>query len=205
MESVIVAFVMVVMLGGALKVVISGNRAQSLGVANSNVDTQVSRSVARIAWALTGSGLGTLDPRPTSPASSSTLTYQRATSFVGGNIVWGTPSRIEFRLEAGELDDGLDNDNDGLVDEGQVVWIENADLPDEQEVVIVHKVRRRLEGEVFNGLDDNGNGLIDEEGLCFVLDGRSLTIRLTLEQLGPEGRMITRTSETTVKLRNPDL
>ena len=205
LEMLIVTIVSVVILGGALQAVTSSMQAQELGTAISDTETHVSRTLNRLAWSITGSGPGTLDPRPSAPASTSSITYQKATDFVGDAIVWGPPGRLEFRLSAGELADGVDNNGDGLVDEGMVVWVENSTLVNEQEVIIATHVRNMLEGELPNGMDDNGNGLIDEPGLCFDLNGQTLTIRLTIERVGPDGNLISRTSETQVALRNPNI
>ncbi|HPF12739.1 MAG: prepilin-type N-terminal cleavage/methylation domain-containing protein [Planctomycetes bacterium] len=202
-EMLIVACVATILLGGTLQAVTSGMHARELGAAISDTETQVSRTLNRLAWTVTGSGLGTVDPRPAAPASTAGISYQKALDFVGDAIVWGPAGRLEFRLEPNELADGIGNDGNGLVDEGMVVWVENSMLPDETEVIIAHGVRSLLEGELPNGLDDNGNGLIDEPGLCFEINGQTLSIRLSLERIGPDGNSIIRTSETRVTLRNP--
>jgi hypothetical protein len=59
-----------------------------------------------------------------------------------------------------------------------------------------------MEGELANGIDDNGNGVIDEKGLCFVVEGNRVTIRLTIDKPGPDGKHYRRTLETTVTCRN---
>ncbi len=56
-----------------------------------------------------------------------------------------------------------------------------------------------LEGEEANGMDDNGNGLIDEQGLCFVVDGKTVTVRLTAESRGACVPTV-QTMETTIAL-----
>jgi hypothetical protein len=63
-------------------------------------------------------------------------------------------------------------------------------------------IRPYLDGEVFNGSDDNANGVIDEKGLAFVIDRDAVTIRLSLERIGPAGEPITQTVQTTVTVRN---
>ena len=66
-------------------------------------------------------------------------------------------------------------------------------------------VREFLQGEVGgNDADDNGNGLSDERGLCmtFDTDTNTLMVRLTIERLTSQGRLVTSTAETSVLLRN---
>jgi hypothetical protein len=107
-----------------------------------------------------------------------------------------------LELETGEQDNGLDDNGNGLVDEGVIVWTENPGLVDERRVIRSHWVREYLEGELPNGLDDNGNGLRDERGLCFSIEGDVLTIRITLERRDDDGRIHTKTVQTSVRVRN---
>lgn len=118
-----------------------------------------------------------------------------------GRITWSA-TRVEFRLEPGEVDDGLDNDGNGLVDEGELVLVRDAGGADELEIVLANGVREHLEGELPNGVDDNDNGLVDERGITFERVGSDLRIRLTLETTGRDGRILTRTLETTAWSRN---
>ena len=46
----------------------------------------------------------------------------------------------------GEIDDGLDNNGNGLVDEGQVVWITDLGLPGQRAVVLCNWVSEALDG-----------------------------------------------------------
>ena len=111
-------------------------------------------------------------------------------------------NRLELRYEDDEVDDGIDNDGDGVVDEGVLVLIQDWMGPTEQEVVLCHGVREFLEGETPNMLDDNGNGLIDERGFSVDLDGENLTFRLSLERVDASGNTVIRTLESSVWLRN---
>jgi prepilin-type N-terminal cleavage/methylation domain-containing protein len=105
-------------------------------------------------------------------------------------------------LEPGELDDGLDNDGDELVDERQVVEVLAEGQPDERRTVVVSGVAELFDGESANNLDDNGNGLTDEGGLSFSLEEDVLTLRLTCQRRDEGGRLLTKTGETAVRLRN---
>jgi hypothetical protein len=95
---------------------------------------------------------------------------------------------VRFDYEEGELDDGADNNGNGLVDEGCLFWTRDVGEPSEKTHVIARGVREYLEGEEPNLDDDNGNGLEDERGFCLERVGEALVIRLTLErQVSGEG------------------
>lgn len=121
--------------------------------------------------------------------------------FDGGVLTW-QPTQILAELESGELDDGVDNDGDGLVDERHVVLVEAAGQPDERRVVLVGGVAELYAGESANNADDNGNGLTDETGLSFSAEGNVITIRLCCQRQDEGRRLLTKTAETAVRLRN---
>ena len=108
---------------------------------------------------------------------------------------------LSFEYEIGELDDGLDNNGNGLIDEGRLVLTENAGLTNDRRV-ITRWVAELLEGELDDGLDNNGNGLVDEPGFLVERIGESLIVRVTLQKRDAEGRLMTRTARTSVRLRN---
>lgn len=203
LELLIAVAILSVIGAATARVVSTTTEAYGTGQLATDVETRLGRTLDRIAWELRSCSPGVMLPTPAAPFSTSSLTYQKPSGFLGGATNWGSPCRIEFRLEAGELDDGADNDGDGLVDEGDVVWVTNSGLVDESESVGCHGVSEFLEGEEDNLADDNGNGLEDEAGLAFDFEGDVLTIRLTLQKRSPDGTLITRTGETSVKLRNP--
>ena len=147
-----------------------------------------------------------IDVLPASPAAeapfhTSQLDFQ-ATTYIGAVVGLDDAARIGFEYQPGEADDGVDNNTNGLTDEGVVVFTEDVGLVNARRNVLCRWVREALEGEVLgNGVDDNGNGLRDEGGLCFDFDGDRVTIRLTLERADPQGLLLTRTFERTIALR----
>ncbi len=173
------------------------------GVARTSTESQIRRCLHRLQGDLRASGLDTLDPKPTGSLWTSTLTFDRMDGLTNdqGLIDW-IPMRVELRLEEGELDDGLDNNGNGLADERRLVLIRNPDEAEEIVVVLSRHVRELLEGEVVNGLDDNGNELIDEAGFCASLQGNTLDLWLTLEVVDDDGLFVTRSLRTSVLLRN---
>ncbi len=169
---------------------------------DSQLDGLVRRTLDRMASELRMVQANGLSPNPTGQFGTSQLEYQENAGFSGGLISWGPGTRIELALEPGEIDDGVDNDADGLVDESLVRWVRNVGFASEASVVWAHGVTKLLEGEIANGLDDNQNGVVDERGLSFHLVGTTLFIRLSMEALRHDGRIATRTMETSIRIRN---
>jgi prepilin-type N-terminal cleavage/methylation domain-containing protein len=130
------------------------------------------------------------------------VSFQTVTGWVGTDLERSGPIVIRAEPETGELNDGLDNDGDELVDEIQVVQVENEGLPDERRTVLARGVAELYEGEIANNLDDNGNGLKDERGLSFSATGDVVSVRLTCQRRDEAGRLLTKTAETAVRLRN---
>lgn len=201
-ELMIAMTTLAVVLGAVALAASSGNNAFQTGHAVSTLETQAQRTVDRVIEELREAGRLGLVPDPQPPFGSATLDFQCNAGWGGAAVVWDDLTRIAFELMPGENDDGIDNNRNGLVDEGCVAWRRDPGLPDEQRVVFCSYVREYLEGELPNGLDDNGNGLIDERGLCFEANGDTVIVRLTLERMDAEGQLITRTVESAITLRN---
>jgi prepilin-type N-terminal cleavage/methylation domain-containing protein len=200
-EMVVTAAVLVVFAGSLASVCVRGEqacRATSLEVA---VDAKARRALDRIAAELTGAG--NLVPNPTSQFGTDSLTFQAPTDYVGGNVVWSTQTRIAFEYETGETNDGIDNNGNGLVDEGRVVLTRNVGAANERRVVLCEHAREYVQGETHNnGLDDNGNGVVDEHGFNIQRVGNALNIHLSVQGITPGRTAYVRTLETSVKLRN---
>lgn len=181
---------------------------RSQGAWSTTIRTDDQATVAQVALDRVArdlaSGLrASLAPATTLPGqSTSTLDYRDHGGWVGGAVVPGVLNRIGFELDPAELNDGIDNDSDGLVDEGALVWRGDPGGPNAQRIVHAHRVAALLEGELPNGLDDNGNGLVDEPGFCIQITGNTLNLRLTLERRNPDGALLTSTVETSVLVRN---
>jgi hypothetical protein len=201
-ELAISMTMLTVILGAVAVATLRGNDAYNTGRTVAELETRAQRMVSQIALELRGARRAGLVPDPLPPFGSSTLDYQVNTGFAGGAIAWSAPLRIALEYSLNEVDDGADNDSNGVADECSVVWRRNPGAANEERVVWGNWVREFLEGETPNGLDDNGNGLVDERGLSFAVTGDTLAIRLTLERLDPDRRLITRTVETAVGLRN---
>ena len=129
------------------------------------------------------------------------VTFQVPVDFVGATVVMQGVQLLAER-EPGELDDGRDNDGDGLVDELRVVEVLAGGTPDERRSVLVSGVTELFADELPNNADDNDNGLIDEAGLAFSSKDDVVTLRLSCQRRGEGGRLLSKTAETAVRLRN---
>ena len=158
------------------------HQEESLSMA---LDDQALELMDRISFAIVGSSAESLDPTPVAPFPCATIHYQITLGVEDGKVVWSDPEVI-----------GLSQDS------GQVYWGQNVGAAGERIVVWANTVSEMLQDELLNGIDDNANDLADELGLAFVLDGKSVTIRLSLERARDDGKKIQVTKETTVTCRN---
>jgi prepilin-type N-terminal cleavage/methylation domain-containing protein len=200
-ELLISAVLLGLVLGGAAMISMAHGRAFHTGATVSQLEAQVQMTMERIVADLRIAGFETIAPDPVEGVGSNELSYLQA-RLQDGEVAWGNLRRIAFEYEDGELDDGIDNNGNDLVDEGRVVLTENIGLPDERSRVLTRWVRELLAGEEPNGIDDNGNGLVDESGFVLERVGETLMLRLTLERRNAEGRLMNRTARTSTRLRN---
>ncbi len=198
-ELGIVSVLFALMFGTLLRLAVDGQEAFEVGLAQNRLDAKARRTIARIADDLRSAEATGLTPAV--PSGSDAVLFRQNQGWNAGEIQWGPDVQIAFADAPGEVVNGLDDNGNGLVDDGEVVRILNPGLG-EQRVVLVRGVARLAAGETMNGLDDNGNGLIDEPGLSFELVERSLVVRLTLEQALPGGGTIVSSVETAVALQN---
>jgi len=185
----------------ALSTQTASDSYQSEGV-RSSVDTRAHNQLELIARELAEAERATLAPDPLPALASSSITYRTSTGYAGGGPTFGPWMRFALELEPGEIDDGLDNNGNGLADERVLIWTRNVGAADEQRIVRTHGITRLAEGELQNGVDDNGNGLSDEPGLVFSIDRDVLSIQLTLRQRDSQGRTFIRTARTATRVRN---
>ncbi|HVS17392.1 MAG TPA: hypothetical protein VMT18_02240 [Planctomycetota bacterium] len=164
----------------------SSTKAYEVGSTRIEVEDQARRTLDRIALAVMGSSREGLAPGQEYPLDTDSLTYQLHLGYQNGVAVWSDPERIAREEQ-----------------QAQIAWSKNPGNADEQRVVWTKWVRETMDGEIpGNGLDDNGNGLIDEKGLSFTIEQDLVTIRLTLEKNGPDGRPVTVALDTQVGVRN---
>jgi type II secretory pathway pseudopilin PulG len=202
-EMVISFVIMAMLLGSIGLATLSGKDTYQQGEKVATLEARARRALSRIASELTGAQRTTLNPQPNAPLGGSNVRYRTCLGYSGGAAQWGPYSRLMLRQDPRDPDNGLDDDGDGLIDEGEVVLVRDDGGPNQQTLVLVRGVSEYLEGETANGVDDNANGLRDERGFSLVIDGDgTLTIRLTLLALDPKNQLLTRTFETEVHMRN---
>jgi hypothetical protein len=208
-EMAISASLLAFILGATLMISLSSAGAFSMGASNAQLESRLRTAAKRIVQEFVPVGRATLvpDPQPipnVQGVGTATLDYRKVVGVAGGVPQWGQINRIAFEYSPSELDNGLDDDGNGLVDEGTCVMTENPDTAQARRVVLVNGVRELLEGELSNGVDDNANGLVDEPGLVFDVNNDNLIIRLSVERMPSDGsqRRIVRTIETSILLRN---
>jgi prepilin-type N-terminal cleavage/methylation domain-containing protein len=201
-EMLIVALILSLTLGVVGMVARSSDRAFQTGTTAADLELQVAQAMERIVVELRPAVLGTLAPQPLPTLGADGIQYLHALDFVAGEVVTSPLRRLAFEYAEGELDDGLDNNSNGLIDEGRVVLTEDLGGPLERRIVLTRWVAEHFEGELDNGLDDNGNGLEDERGFHVELVGETLFVRLTLERRDAQQRGLLRTGRTSTRLRN---
>jgi len=148
------------------------------------LDDQAMDLIDKIAYAVIGASAERVDPAPIAPFTSDKIHYQISMGVENGVPVWGDPEEI------------------GMGDERDVYWGQNVGEVNERRVVWANTVSEMLQDELLNGVDDNQNDLADELGLAFVVDAKSVVIRLTLENVRDDGERLLVTRETTVTCRN---
>ncbi len=181
----------------------SAQDAYSQTSSAAQLESQVKATLDRVVSELEHGSLATMIP-PLDPgaADADVLAIQPVTDIVAGAAVLGSFMTIGFRDDPNDVIDGLDNDGDGLIDEGHLAFIRDIGTANATNVILCKNVARFLEGETAGAGDENGNGVTDETGLLFQRDGDLLTISLTLQGVQGNGGIDTRTSSVSVMMRN---
>jgi prepilin-type N-terminal cleavage/methylation domain-containing protein len=205
MLEITVAISLMSVIGGAMLLATeTTSSAMKTGAVLSDLDIQGGRALDMIAERLASAkrrDIFPAEPAAVSPFHTSTIDFQ-GREYVAPIVVLDDLARIEFEMDPDETDNGVDDNGNGLIDEGIAVLTTDIGLATEMRTVIVRGVSGFLEGEIGgNGADDNGNGLRDETGLSFDFNGDRVTIRLTLVRADKQALWIERTFERTVALR----
>jgi hypothetical protein len=181
---------------------------------SADVEVQARRALDRIAGDLLSASAASVsvdELAPPPPADVITwLDYRPVTGFAGGMLT-DNLRRLRLVLHPGEVDDGIDNNGNGLVDECRLE-LQTDVLGGGPVVGLLAHVRRLAEGELPNGLDDNGDGRVDEPGFLAIWEppsagvagerGGRLRLQLSMERTVAGGRRVVRTVSTTVRVRS---
>ncbi len=203
-EMVMAASILAVIIALAYPVLSTGTAAFSADSKRADLDRNADRAIHEIAGRLAMAGSSMVYPDYPSEYGSSYLMFYQSEGYADGNVQWGPVQAFYFEYTEEDWCDGVDNDGDGLVDEGQVShWTYDYETGEPRKIVLARNVREYLEGEIPNGRDDNGNGLIDEHGFAVTCSGNVWTIRLSIEKPGEgDDSSLIRTVETAVAPRN---
>lgn len=201
-ELAIAFTVLSVLFLATLTSTIRGQKAFEASRATNAIEMRGQRALERIASELTMAGAGTLLPVPTAPLGGSDISFRCPTGMAAGAITWGSTTRIFFEADPNDPVNGLDDNRNGLVDEGRVVLVRDVGTAQESRVVLLDNVPKLLQGETANAADDNGNGLVDEPGFVVALVGGRLGVWLSCAGRDAENRMVIRTVKTSISLRN---
>ena len=188
--------------GAIIMATLRASATYGQSAATGDLNARSSRAIHRVSKELVGARWSSVTPRPLLPFDTDNLEFECPLDTAAGAVTWAPRRQIALQLQTGELDNGLDDNGNGLIDELSIVLVESPGLPGERRTVIVNGVSELLEGELPNAVDDNGNGLADEAGLSFVRVQNRLVVRLSLEELDADGNHLIRTVETSVRLRN---
>jgi type II secretory pathway pseudopilin PulG len=202
LELTIAGLLITLLLSSAILAAKGGYGAFRATQDSSDVETRLRRALDRAALELLGVGAAELQPNPVGDFGTDVVLYRRAVGLNGTAVVWGDQNRLALELEQGELDNGIDDDGDGLVDERRLIFTRNIGGAGTQTVVLCNNVPELMPGEVVNGLDDNGNGVSDEAGFNVRRIGDILNVRLCVQQAFGEGQVATSILSTSIVLHN---
>jgi hypothetical protein len=202
-EMMIAVMALAVMLSVLGVVSMTGRSAYEQTSVLNELDARGARAVVRVADELATISGSQMLPSPAGNTGTQRLDFVQAFGVAAGAPVWGPPTRIAAEYETGEVDDGLDNDGDGLVDERMLVLTRDLGSGSEKRVVLANGLAEWGQGEVpNNGVDDNANGVVDEQGFNLHQVGDVISIRMWLQKVGSDNQLVTREIQNTVRLRN---
>lgn len=203
-EMLIAVGVLGLLLSSLALMSLTGRDAYRTSQTSLDVETRTRRAIARVLDTLApASAVSMEDDDPTAPEGASRLRFTPVVDIdAAGQPILGDPVRLDYAMDPGELDDGIDNDGDGLVDEGRLTLTRDEGTPQERTIVVCHNVAELLEGETFDAADNNGNGMVDEAGFVLRRDNALVTIWLTVQALNGNGEVVQRTVRTSLRLRN---
>jgi prepilin-type N-terminal cleavage/methylation domain-containing protein len=169
----------------------------------SALETRVERALNRIVGELSLAGNANLSAAIVGTFGCAEVAFRTPTGIVANVVQWSDATRIRLELSPEDADNGVDDDNDGMIDERRIVLVRAEGTADEQTVIIATNVAENAQGELPSNLvDDNANGVTDEAGLSFMRNNRGLTVRLTMGARDANGRVILRSASTSITLRN---
>jgi prepilin-type N-terminal cleavage/methylation domain-containing protein len=202
-ELLIALGILCVVLSTAGFVQTRANDASVTMLAQDNAEARARHALDRVAEELTGVGKSLIFPDPNTNFGASAMTFQRATGVSNlGVVQWSNPSRLELLLDPHELDNGVDDDSDGLVDEHQLAFTRDVGTAGARTVVLCTGIPELVDGETVNTIDDDGNGVADEAGFNVRRVGDLLTVRICVTSPFSGDQIASTRLETSIVLHN---
>jgi prepilin-type N-terminal cleavage/methylation domain-containing protein len=200
LEMVISASLLSVIMGSALTMSLAGSAAFDRASLEQRTDAKVRRALERAVMEIEWAQSDALSP--TCVTGSPSVIFQPLAGVAGGVAVWGVSRRLARVAAADDPDDGVDNDGDGVIDEGDLVLTIDPGGAGEFSITLCTQVTEMFPGETLNSLDDDGNGIADERGFNVEALGDLLTIRLSIAETSAGDTVTTSAIVTSVTLRN---
>jgi len=199
-EMTISSAVLVVVLSIAATAILRAQGAAAGVAVRVETERRSSAAMERVTALLADCAGTTVAGNVAPPSGASSITFRERTGWNAGSVIYGDVTTIQWESDPLDPENGTDDDRDGLVDEGRVMWLSGTG-PNAKSAVLVQNVANRLEGETGgDNLDNNGNGLVDERGLSFVLAGGRLSVRVTVERRERDGQVRRETSESELRI-----
>jgi prepilin-type N-terminal cleavage/methylation domain-containing protein len=184
-ELMVVTAILSVVVAAVTMVLISSSRGQRTGVAVSDIHADGRRILDTLSddlrRSIVAAGLPELDQNAN--GKDWTIRIAKVTGYDSLGLTFGTPIVYTVEIAPGEADNGADDDGDGLVDERRLV---REDTDAGTSVVLTDQIR----GDVAGGFAIAATG------------ARTYQITVTLETTDAARRVVRRTFQTVVLVRN---
>ena len=201
-EVLISITILAILLTSVTQVGSQTSAAYDTSAARLERELEAQRALENIVAALTAASSSTFVPDPVGELGTDDLTYRTIESMAGAVTTWSDDNRIVLQLEPGELDNGVDDDLDGLTDERQVVLILEEGQANQRARVLIKGVAEVGVGAGMNLADDDGDGVVDESGFCIRRENGVLFVELAVQGRVGDAPVFTVEAETRTALRN---
>jgi len=178
LETLIVSVCLAVILLGIGAMMTTSRTSFSQGATQTDIQNQIRWAIGKVAQEMKQAVDTTISVQG---GTNPTLTFQKNVGWNGAAVQLGGITTFQFQYTPGEVNDGLDNNSNGLIDEGMLVRTE-AGMPN---TIITEWVR--------------------EGSVAFTLAGNLLTIQMTLERPIAGGQtLLNETISTSIYINNND-
>jgi len=188
-------------MGSALTLVLDGRDLARASQQRAGVSRKAQAALDRALVELREAS-DTVNPDPSGATGADNLQFQVPQSVNGSVVTWSGARQLRFENDPADPFGGGDEDSDGLVDEGRLVFVRDVGALNERRVVLATNVPRRDPDELVNNADDDGDGVSDEGGFNVQRVGGVFTLRLVVSEPGAGGNRQIGRAEASLVLRN---